>query len=162
MSGGIFSEFEAEADALEGSPGVAAPVETSVLIKEIDFGTAEKKSGLKDASGEDESYWGVSRILDSEITAARMRSPRSVLRELREAGYLCVLIETAVFGGVFVACCMIDRFGDKERPLHSRIVNVVFGASGMDCERGKVVNYVLSDVDVPSGTEARMESALDQ
>lgn len=161
MSGGIFSEFEAEAEAREAR-GRTGPVETSILIREIDFITAEKKSGLKDADGEDESYWGVGRLLDSEIAGARMRRPRSVLHELRERGYLCILLETAVFGSVFVACCMIDRFGDKERPLHSRVVNVVFKAAGMDCERGEVVNYVLSDADIPSGTEARMESALDQ
>lgn len=138
-----------------------------VLNKEINFRTADKKSKLKDATGEDESYWGVCRLLDSEIAGMRRRRPRTVLRELRDFGYLCVLLSAARTGGVFVARCMINRFSDKTRPKHSRLVDVVFessaapGASAMDDDAAMVVNYILGDADMKSGTETRLESALD-
>lgn len=154
----IIEEEEADADR-DNSKGNAI----NDVLQTMDETTARVDIEMRDAKIAGDIYYErVGAWLKSENLRGVPVTPMSLFRKLRDKGYsMCVLAKTQK-GRIYLLRLMINRFGNCERELHSRIVVIVFFCgteSGLDVP-GLVVNFFFGDRDVTGEEQSAFDTLI--
>lgn len=154
----IIEEEEAD-EARDNSSGNAI----GDVLQTMDETTARMDIGMRDAKIAGDIYYErMEAWLKSEINKAVPITPMSLFRKLHDKGYsMCVLAKTQK-GRIYLLRLMINRFGNCERELHSRIVTVVFFSeteAGLEVP-GLVVNFFFGDCDVTGEEQSAFDTLI--
>ncbi len=127
---------------------------TAAEMRALDYRSADKNGRLgREAVARDIYFRHVGVYLQSCIVSKLVYTPRQTIRFLNAMGYLEGLLNTKIVGGLTVTYSIINRFGDVDRELYSRVVYMVFEplSPGTDDPldvRCMLVNYTFDSCDV--------------